>query len=570
MKIPTYDAPQVEERALPGVRQSSVVSPGLLNAAAEREGATGRAMLGAGAALMQVAAQQQDRQNADMLFRAETSLKDDYLGFEQSVRERKGQAAWGAAKDTEQWFAEQEKKHSESLENDVQRKLFGQSITKLRQSAVGSVSTYESAERRRSVEESARASIVGSINMAAATAAEGMLAPLPTPEAATEDSGGLITPPTASNPIAGFKSDIIKRVQVLASLNGWSPERKAAEEALHVTNLHKQVIQNLVDRDPTKARDYFTANKAEINGSDLEQIGKVLKIGETKQAGFEFAERTEIRALATDQERIAAAREVFKNEPEKREAAISEIKTRSQEDHALRERGQALAADQAWGIYARTGRLNAIPATTIDAMDGHAYATLKEHARLKAEGYAIKTDFGAYYDLRQMAASDPDAFRKVDLRGYMTRLSPGDLEEMAKLQTSSPKEAKDAATLTQQLSNTHDVLKWGISDKEKKGLFDKAVTDAVNAAQATSGKTLDYPQRQQIIDRLVIEGDTNGWMPFGNKRFFEVQGTPDAGGFVPKISDADKQAIVTRFTKRAGRAPTETEILQTFKTWKGL
>lgn len=572
-RVPTYDAPQVEARGLPGVRQSSVASPALFGAEGEKQMAMGRGLMQAGEGFNAAATRLQDRENADMLFRAETALKDDYLKFEQGVRERKGQSAWGATTDTEKFFADQEKKHSEALTNDVQRKLFGQSVTKLRQSAMGSISSYESGERRRSLEESAQASIVGSINQAAAAAAEGMLVGSGENKGeatvTTDAEGNLVASApgvtVGNNPIAGIKSDIMKRVQVMSELNGWSPERKGLEEGKHLTNLHKQVIQALADKNPGKAREYFDANKSEINGSEHDQIGKFLKISGIKETAQTFADS--IGAMS-EAEAIAAARKKYSGEEE--DAVVHEVKVRFAEVNQARERLQKNAADQAWQVFGRTGSMKGIPASVLADMDGRDYAALKEHAQNKALGKAAKTDFNTYYDLRQMAANDPGAFRSLDLRQYVGKLSPGDLEEMVKLQTASPKEVKDAATLSQQLSNTHDLLKWGGSDKEKKGVFDRAATNAIQAEQQRRGKELNYDERQAVIDRLVIEGDVNGMWPGGGRRFYEVQGTPDAAKFVPKIPDADKQAIVERFKARTGKVPTDAQIQQTFKTWKGL
>ncbi|SDH22795.1 hypothetical protein [Propionivibrio dicarboxylicus] len=431
MKIPTYDTPQVEARALPGVRESSVASPALFGASAEQQVQAGKSALGAGNTIMAAAGIMQDRENADLIFRAETTLKDDYLNFEASVRERKGQNAWGATKDTEQWFAEQEKKHGEALQNDVQRKLFGQSLTKLRQSAIGTISQYEANERRRSIEESADASIVGSINMAATAAADGLVvgagpnkgAPATTTD---EDGNPIVTAPdvtVSSNPLPSIKSDIIKRVQVLSDLNGWSPERKQFEEAKHLTNLHKQVVQALADKDATKAREYFEANKAEINGGDLDSIGKVLKFGETKQAGFEFANRPDIMSLASDQDRIAAARDYFKDAPEKREAAIQEIKTRAAEAETFRQRGQRDAGDAAWKVITGGGSLGSIPAATWAAMGGEEQRQVQDYLDARTRR--------AEADARRDGKEEMDDIANLDKVERM--IEQGDITDRAQL-----------------------------------------------------------------------------------------------------------------------------------------
>lgn len=574
-RIPTYDTRQVESSALPGVRQSSVASPALFSAAAEQQIASGKSMLNAGTQLAGIAGKMQDRENADLLFRAETALKDDYLSFEGEVRNnRKGQAAWGLTQDTEKFFAEQEKKHSGILTNDAQRQLFNQSVTRLRQTAVGSMSSYEAGERRRSLDESANASIVGSINLAAASAAKGLSVP------ATQDTAGNVIP--GADPISGLKRDILNRVQVLASINGWAPERKQMEEQKHLTNLHKQVIHNLVDSAPDKARQYFETNKEEINGVEYDAIGKVLKVGETKQAGFDFVERTlgggkgvpafDWSAPDAYAQARTAARDFFKDDPDKRDSALREINTREAEAIQSRERAQRTAADSAWGIYGRTGNLNDVPAGVLASMDGKDFAAIKETAANKASGKGTVTDFATYYDLRQQALNDPEGFRKTDLRRYIGKLAPSDLEEMAKLQTAKPNEIKDAATLSQQLGNMHDMLMWGANDKEKKGAFDRAATDAIQTEARRRGKELTYEERQAVIDRMVISGEVvsgHWYHADADKRYYEVAGTEDAAKFAPEIPDTEKSKIEAALT-RAGKPVTDGEVMRLFKQKHGI
>ena len=327
------------------------------------------------------------------------------------------------------------------------------------------------------------------------------------------------------------------------------------------------MIQAIVDKNPGQARAYFEANKAEIAGSEHDGIGKFLKTGALKEVSQTFADGVMASGMS-EAEALTEARKKYSGEEE--DAVVGEIKTRFAETQGARERAQRDASDTAWGIYARTGRVNAIPAAVLASLDGRDLAALKDHARIRAEGRAVKTDFGTYYDLRQMAVEDPEGFRKVDLRRYTGKLSSGDLQEFAKLQTGKPKEVKDAATLTQQLSSTYDALGWGASKREQKGAFDRAVTDAINAEQTQRGKELTYTERQAIIDRMAIEGDVNGMWPGGGRRYYEVQGRPEAEKFTPEIPDTERQQIVDRFTKRKGRAPSKDELNQIYKQWKGL
>lgn len=557
-KIPVYESPQVEERALPGTRQSSVASPSLFGAKAEQNMQNSKALMNAGTMLSDMAVKIQERENADLIFRAETQLKDDYLNYERSVRQRKGLNAYGATTDTEQFFAEQEKKHSQSLQNDKQRYLFSQTLGKLRQSAKGSIAQYEDGEIRRSVEESHRASIVGSINIAASAAAEGMTVP------------GAEGAPSAS-PIPGIKKDIIARVEAVSRLNGWSPERKAAETAQHVTNLHKQVIQSMVDKNPAAASEYFKLNKAEINGSELDTIQRMLKVGETRgvvQRSTDALMNAVDTPGVTEEGVLKQIRSDFADQPEMRDAISTEFKSRMAERRQLREAGQKDLADQAWQVYAKTGRFDAVPASVIAGMDGRDIETMRTHARNKAEGARVTTDPGAYYDLQRLNASDPAAFRSVDLRQYVNVLSESDFQEFVKMQTKEGA-SLDSASLTKQLSIAHGEMNWGEGEKQKKSAFDKAVHEAVRVEQESTGKRLDQPARQAIIDKMLIKRD-NGFFQFGDQQYFEVKGTDKAAEFAPEIPKAERDTIAERFRKLRGKEPTEAELVQTYKKWKGL
>lgn len=563
-QVPTYGQQQVEERALPGVRQSSIASPSLLSGNAAQTQQLGQSVMQAGGMANEIAIKMQERENADMIFRAETSLKDNYLKFEQQTRNRKGVDAWGVLPDTEKFFAEQGKAHSEMLQNDVQRQLFDKTFQRMRQSAMGSAAEYESTERRRSLYESASASIVGSINIAASAAANGQLKPA-SGEVSTDAEGNPVVT-VGRDPMTGIKSDILKRVQVMADLNGWSPERKQMEEANNLTNLHKQVIQALADKDPAGARKYFEANKAEINGSELDTIGKVVKMGGLRETAQSFAD-TAVAGGMGQAQALAEARKKYTGEEEV--AVVQELHARYSEAIQLREQGQKTAADQAWKIYAQTGSTANIPSSLFASMDGRDVEALRTHALNKAAGVGTKTDSGTYYDLRQLAANDPNAFRALDLRKFVNHLSPSDFQEFVKLQTDPMKHA-DAATLSQQLSDVHDQMNWGAGDRQKKGAFDKATTDAINTEQQRLGKQLDYNQRQSIIDKMAIQGKVpgSGWFS-DSKTFYEVAGGPNAAKFVPTPTKEDKQAITEKFKAKNRREPTDAEVDRIYKTWKG-
>ena len=196
----------------------------------------------------EIGAQIQEREDADMVMRAESQIKGAYLEWEGEAKQRKGQQAWGVAKEAGQWWDDNARKTRETLTNGRQKRLFDQTIAPLATQSIGTFSHHEQSERRASLVESAQASVVGSINLAAANAANPQV-------------------------LQSSKADILKRSTMLAQLNGWSPEVRDAKLSEYLTSLHKQVIQALVRDDPAAALGYFEANKEEIEGSQRAEVG---------------------------------------------------------------------------------------------------------------------------------------------------------------------------------------------------------------------------------------------------------------------------------------------------------
>lgn len=240
-RVPTVAGPTVEERPLSGGFQRSLASPDLLAGGARQVGEAGRVML-------EVGTQMQERQDADELMRAEAEVKGKYLEWEGEAKQRRGQQAWGVAKEAGDWWDKEATKTGDALTSPRAKALFSREVVKMRGMAVGAFAGYEAGQRRESLDQSAQASITGSINLAAAN-------------------------PGNTELLTATKDDIVKRHQLRAKINGWVPEVAAGELTRDMTNLHKQVIQGLVRVDPGAAEAYFEANKGEIAGSEHAEVG---------------------------------------------------------------------------------------------------------------------------------------------------------------------------------------------------------------------------------------------------------------------------------------------------------
>ena len=170
------------------------------------------------------------------------------------------------AKEAAEWWEKEGAQVADSLQTPIQKRLFSQTVAKLRAQSVGQFSGYEAGQRRESLDASAQASIVGSINLAAANPGNGEL-------------------------LTSAKQDILRRTDMLAKLNGWDPAVKDVKQAEYLTNFHKQVIQGLVRDNPAAAETYFQTNKAEIEGSQHAEVGGFAATATATRLGEQAAEQ---------------------------------------------------------------------------------------------------------------------------------------------------------------------------------------------------------------------------------------------------------------------------------------
>lgn len=273
--VPTYDEFAVAPRSPSTPARSSVASSALFHiaqptpvaGAGENLDAIGKGLMSAGGDAIKIANNMQDRENADMLFRAETALKNDLVQYQVQASQRLGSNAKGVTADTEKWFGETMGKHAQGLTGETQRRLFAQEAQKLRLSTIDSVSRHEAQQSRIALEDSANASIVGSINLAAANANDWSVAD-------------------------AQKMEIRKRIDVIAQTNGKGAEWRDQKVGESFTQLHTQVIQQLVKNGGPAALDYYKKYEQEIDGSKRAELGEYVKKAVATSAGEGAADAT--------------------------------------------------------------------------------------------------------------------------------------------------------------------------------------------------------------------------------------------------------------------------------------
>lgn len=345
----------------------------------------------------------------------------------------------------------------------------------------------------------------------------------------------------------------------LAGLSGQQIEANMVT-ALSAGNM--SVIVGASDAGMTDyAREYLAQNEKNLTPEARLQAKKILDAGDFEARTQEAADTLYAQFNGDTSAALAEARKNYKGKDE--DAIVTRIKTLDAERVTLRERAQRDASDKAWRIYADTGGLGKIPASITSAMDGKDLDALRRTARADAEARAnrteVKTDPNVYYALSVSAATDP-AFKGEDLRRYFDKLGPTDRKHFIDLQTKlmNPTEASQIATSQQQIGA---VIKSLNLKNEQAGLFTMEATKALFTEQQRKGSTLSEPERQKVLDTLVLQGKVNdgSWFP-STVRLFEAQAGGQADKFAPKWSDAQTNKAKAALQRQGIQNPTQQQI----------
>jgi hypothetical protein len=342
-------------------------------------------------------------------------------------------------------------------------------------------------------------------------------------------------------------------------LRGWSAQQVEASMREVLAPAHATVIGSALDAGKLDyAREYFKQVGAELTPAARLTITKALDAGDFEARTQDAADRIYAKNKGDTAAALAEVRATLSGKDE--DAVVTRIKAMDAERVQLRERVQKDASDEAWRIYAQTGRMP--PPSVQTAMDGKDLAALRRTAQADAEARAakteVKTDPNVYYALTIAAAQDASGFKQEDLRRYFDKLSPGDRKHFIDLQAraSKPEEADDISTLEQQKRQIVDLLKL---DKDKAGMFSMEADKALRAAQAAKGTKLTDVERQKVLDRLVLQGETPGRV-WGTNTVRAFEASAQGRTFTPAWNDDQKRKATAALQRQGIKTPTAQQV----------
>lgn len=459
-RVPTLEGPALQTRQLSTPMQGQIDVSSGLQAASRAAGVLG-----------DLADKQVRRAAEAEANQVDAEITTGWLEWDaQARRQYRGANVGEYETKAKEWWDTKAREYGGKVSPLARQALDGTLLRK-RTQALGSVLTYAGAERERHADEASAAAVQTTIEM------------------------GIDTGDTRSAAL-----DVRRKIAEQGSRKGWTTEQVQAEQQRALGTMHLAYITRLAQSNPTKATEYFEANKEEIPATAQVRVETVLKGERDNQAATQFAASVAARPLS---EQLAEAGKI--SDPEVRAKALAEVKNNhAMVTQAKREREQA-AGDQAWQLVGQGRR---VPESVLASMDGRERVQLQEHLRARAErvakGTPVKTNWAVYEEIRGRIA----AGEKVRVSAFSEVLAPGEIEKLIDVQTkiSDPKKAPEVASAEQQVGTYVDRLKLsGEKDQEKKGLFRSAAQDLFNEHLKRTGKEPTFDERQAILDKLVVE-----------------------------------------------------------------
>ena len=531
--VPTEQTAVAQPLSLPGAARADTTG------AAVAAGAL-RDVASAG---LDIAAFQQRRRNATKVFEAEVALDDAFRPVQQSARERRGSSAFGVTQDIQSWWEDAPSKITDTLENDTQRQLFQETVARRRSASLDSFSEFESREMNAGLNAAADASIATAINMGAA---------------------GFDNEATRNE----AKSILVQRVVAKAVLNGFPADGPVTQAAKleATTKLHQQVIENMVDVNPKGARDYFDANKNEIAGSVWDSLDNKINTANDIGSAQKLADTIWARGLSREDALSAARKE---SEGPVRESTLTLLRQQYAEKEQDIQKYQGERVDAAWAAFNQGGLAGLTPSMVADLQSFSPTTLETMRTRQWTPQDKVITDWPTFDQLREMARVDRSAFADTDLRQYGGKLNGRELAVLQKAQEDMRQERiSPTATLEQMLGE----VKWGKSDREEQGLFERRVREAVAGERYQKARELTNEETRQVIDRQLMEITVPRRWWFDKKvPLFEATADQRAAAIieVDAIPQADR-AQIEEALRNHGQPVTDENIVRLFRAVNGI
>lgn len=537
--------------SLPSVRQTAVPTATQLGAGARLANDSVAAGMGSLArSLEAVGSAMQAREDADVLLRQQVALQDAAREAHADWASRKGVKAWGVTKEANHWWDKQVGDIQSDL-NPRQQAAFAKIAERLRASSMDSVSQHEAVQSRKSLDDSAAAAVVSSINLAASN-------------------------PTNADAVAGARQSIAEAVALRAGLNGWGPEQQVLLLQEGLTNLHKQVAYGLLDTPggATAARQYLEAHSEELTVAERRKLNDDVAAVGRLEAAQEFADVNGPDSGRPLGEVLKDARAKFSGEDER--VVVNEVRARFREHDEAVNQSRKEALDKALEEMGPTGTAARISPQTWRELGPDQRRTLISQDEARLDRMQARADRAANRRERELTRQEREATRQgasVVMQMIEDMAEPGrthgwtlervknlrndgavtDAQAMQMIKAISA-DAGDPASLDMVRINRAvlPVAKAKKYNRADQGLLTTYVGERVLEEQAMKGRTLSSGEIKVLVDEAVSPQEIGAWtIPFTDYSLRTKQ-KPEF-----KLLEAERSRLAERNAAKVDQVPVD-------------
>jgi len=220
-------------------------------------------------------------------------------------------------------------------------------------------------------------------------------------------------------------------INTLGQRNGWSPEERAQKLDESLTTMHMEAVNNLLERDPVLAGEYFEANKDKINGTFHDDIQE--KITQRENVDWVESRAQELRIEGGSRsERMERAREMAGDDTEKLNLLRDQITYDLQQERLAEQEASYEAHEQAYDVLVNQRDMtlsefqNRYP-DVWGAMDSGHQKAIRSALSTDSD---VRTNYQAYdYMNGLIAQGEWDAARTFLMANANTMFSQTDFQE---------------------------------------------------------------------------------------------------------------------------------------------
>ncbi len=516
-----------------------------------------------------------ERDAQDQAWRAQADINTAWVEWNAKESEAsRGVNAKGYTQRVQQWWKDAADAYGKDLSPIAQR-MVGRSLMQAQVSALEGASRHENQELDRSRAEALDGSLQAEVSRGAA--------------------GG----PTAA---AGSVGIIQKNLREFAAATGKPPEWVAANEMKYTTALHANVIAGLVQTDPTKAQEYFTANKGQIDGTRHDEIVKTINqtsaVNDGDKAAGQVWQAQGPKGyndpVALDKME-AALRDLYPNDAPRRQAAIQALRERAAAHNAAQAETNAGNTNAVYALLDGGAPLSRVMRSpewlALPAAEQHKITLQRENEAAARESRAAAAESRAYTaeqrKERQLLLNNGDAYLRYSDPEVLARMTRPQVEAtrsvfgmegaqhlLARYDSLQKPGAIAEARMDKQdfehIAETMGLDPFNAKTPEKKkalGELQFRVEQLIDIAQQSKKQALTREEKMALMQgELARQVTVNpGWFSF-SKQVPVIQLSPDDARRVvvpdvekAKISEALKAMYATD-PKNPDYAPTEDNV----------